>query len=200
MRWEGEFRVPGAPEDVVLEFADARRMARHMPGAEITGEEEDGTLTGTLTVSFGPKRLVFKGKARCEADVAGLNGRIIGQGASDMRAARFKVELSWKLAPDTAAHAPATVVSLISEAALQGVLADFARTGGPVVAGLMTEEFATRLRRDLEARQAGDVYLPDENSGDHISAGRIAGAVAKNAAKRAGQSITGLFRRGGKNE
>lgn len=196
MRWEGQFEIPGEPEDIFVEFANAQRMARHMPGAEITGQDKDGSFTGSLTVALGPKRLVFKGKALCEADVSAKRGKITGQGASDMRAARFKVELNWCLASGGNAGEPTTIVKLVSEASLQGVLADFARTGGPVVAGMITEEFAARMKNDLTSRGSSDCASSEGSAANAISASRIAGAVAKDAARRAGQSITGLFRKG----
>ena len=192
MKWEGAFRVPGAPAEVVLEFADARRMAAHFPGAEVEEVAEDGSLVGRLTVAFGPKRLVFRGKALCEADVAGLHGRITGQGASDMRAARFKVELHWRLRDDPSAGEPTTIVTLTSAATLQGVLADFARTGGPIVAAALTEEFAKRLERDLRERRDG--RTPDHSApAEALSAGRVAGTLARHAARQTGQSIARLF-------
>ena len=42
MHFEGEFSVPGRPDDVIRRFADVQRMARCMPGAVIEGRDEEG--------------------------------------------------------------------------------------------------------------------------------------------------------------
>lgn len=188
MKWQGTFHVPAPMEVVAGEFADPARMAAHMPGVQIDSAGPDGHLSGTITVAFGPKRLVFGGQAECLTDPAGHSGRILGKGASDQRAARFKVELRWSLSPD----GEGTGVALEAEAALQGVLADFARTGGPIVAAALTEEFARRLAADLGAGNAG--HAPSQ-PGQAISGGKLAGAMVRHTARSAGRSITGLFRR-----
>lgn len=73
-----------------------------------------------------------------------------GRGASDLRSARFKVRVTYALAAVGTPEAPRTLVKIVSAAELQGALAEVARTGGPVVAGAVLDEFAERLRRDLE--------------------------------------------------
>ena len=53
MHFEGEFRVPGRPEDVIHRFADVERMASCMPGAVLDKQDEDGAWHGGLLVTFG---------------------------------------------------------------------------------------------------------------------------------------------------
>jgi hypothetical protein len=79
MQFEGAFRVPGKPDDVIVKFTDVERMAKCMPGASIEGT---------------------------------------------------------------------------SEADLQGVLADFAKTGGAALANVIMEDFAKRLAAEFS--EAGD--------------------------------------------
>lgn len=151
MEWEGEFKVPGKPDDVIIRFADVERMARCVPGAALEGRGEDGSYLGSITVAFGPKRIVFHGKATAENDPATLQGALTGQGAADMRAARFKVRVTYKVRADADAptDAPRTIVALRSEADLQGVIADFARTGGNAVAKVFMEDFSRRIAEDF---------------------------------------------------
>ena len=64
MHFEGEFRVPGKPDDVIRRFADVERMARCMPGAVIEGRDEQGNYLGGMLVAFGPKKIKFKGSVQ----------------------------------------------------------------------------------------------------------------------------------------
>jgi len=163
MIWEGRFALPVPPERALADFADPVRMAPLVPGVEVEGTEPDGRLNGRITVAFGPRRLVLKGHARASVDPAAMSGVIEGQGAADARAARFRVRLAWRLVQDPDAP-DGSVVVLRSEADLQGVLAEVARTGGPVVAGALMEAFAARLRQHFTdpapaAPQGGDNAL-----------------------------------------
>jgi len=144
MHFAGEFRVPGTPDEVMRRFLDVPRMARCMPGAVLEPQAEDGSWPGAMVVSFGPKKINFKGRVICEFNQEAHTGKLQGRGNADMRAARIGVKLSFALHADTAAAEPTTVVSIVSDAELGGVLADFARTGGVPVANAIMADFARR--------------------------------------------------------
>ena len=145
MHFEGEFRVPGTPDDVMRHFTDVERMARCMPGAVIEGRGEDGSYLGAMVVSFGPKKINFRGRVMHEMDLAGHSGTLTGRGAADMRAARIGVKVSYTVRADGAE----SVVALVSDADLTGVLADFARTGGIPVANALMAGFAKRMAEEF---------------------------------------------------
>jgi carbon monoxide dehydrogenase subunit G len=157
MQFEGAFRVPGRPEDLIVKFTDVERMARCMPGASIEGRDEDGNYLGVMTVAFGPKRIKFRGKMNCQFDIAQCSGTLRGRGAADLRAARIEVRTSFKVSNDTEAAADAaySIVSLASEADLQGVLADFARTGGAALGNVLMEDFAKNLAAEFSSTGSG---------------------------------------------
>src|SRR6478752_8325303 len=145
MNFEGQFKVPGTPDEVIREFADVERMATLMPGAAIEGRDEEGNYLGGMTVAFGPKRIKFKGKVTVETDIEGKSGKMRGRGAADMRAARIETRLAYTLHADESASEPTTIVKLKAEADLQGVLAEFAKTGGEAVGNVMMEQFANNM-------------------------------------------------------
>jgi len=149
MEFAGEFKVPGTPDDVIREFADVERMARLMPGASLEGRNEDGNYLGVMTVAFGPKRIKFKGKVTVEIDEAAKSGKLRGRGAADLRAARIETRLNYQLHSDASAATPTTIVRLKAEADLQGVLAEFAKTGGEVVGNVLMAEFANNLANEI---------------------------------------------------
>jgi len=157
MQFEGAFRVPGRPEDVMARFTDVERMARCMPGASIEGRDEEGSYLGAMTVAFGPKRIKFRGKMSCHFDLENCSGSLRGRGAADLRAARVEVRTSFKVSPDAEAEAdtPFSIVSLTSEADLQGVLADFARTGGATLGNILMEDFAKNLAAEFSTADGG---------------------------------------------
>ncbi len=144
MHFEGEFRVPGKAADVIRRFADVPRMTTCMPGAVLEPQAEDGSWPGAMVVSFGPKRINFKGKAAVDFDFDALTGTVTGRGTADMRAARIGVKVSFALSDVTDAPKLETSVKIVSDAELGGVLADFAKTGGIAVANAIMADFARR--------------------------------------------------------
>lgn len=144
MHFEGEFKVPGKPADVIRRFSDVPRMAGCMPGAVLEPQAEDGSWPGGMVVAFGPKKIKFKGKATVDFDYDALTGSVHGRGAADMRAARIGVKVSFALRDDPEAERATTIVKIVSDAELGGVLADFARTGGIAVANVIMADFAKR--------------------------------------------------------
>ncbi len=102
-----------------------------------------------MVVSFGPKKINFKGRVTCEFDFAAKTGALHGRGTADMRAARIGVKVAFTLRDDPAAATPTTIVSIVSDAELGGVLADFARTGGVAVANVIMQDFARRAAQEF---------------------------------------------------
>ena len=148
MHFEGEFSVPGKPDDVVRRFADVERMARCMPGAVIEGRDDEGNYLGGMLVAFGPKKIKFRGRVAVETDMAAHTGSLRGRGAADMRAARIEVRISYALRDDPT-RPGATTVRLTSDAELGGVLADFARTGGIPFANALMADFSKRVAEEF---------------------------------------------------
>jgi carbon monoxide dehydrogenase subunit G len=160
MHFEGEFRVPGHAVDVLKRFSDVPRMARCMPGAMLEPQAEDGSWPGAMVVSFGPKKINFKGKATCDFDYQALTGLVHGRGTADMRSARIGVKVSFALSDAADAAKPETVVKIVSDAELGGVLEDFARTGGIAVANVIMADFARRASEEFAKDEAPVVEKP----------------------------------------
>ena len=163
MHFEGEFSVPGKPADVIRRFADVPRMTTCMPGAVLEAQNEDGSWPGGMVVSFGPKKIKFNGKATVDFDFDNLTGTVHGRGAADMRAARIGVKVLFALRDDPASATPATIVKVVSDAELGGVLADFARTGGIAVANLIMADFAKRAAAEF-SRDEVPAAVPEPDS------------------------------------
>jgi carbon monoxide dehydrogenase subunit G len=154
MHFEGEFSVPGHPDDVIRRFADVERMARCMPGAMIEGRDEEGNYLGGMLVAFGPKKIKFRGRVAVETDFVAKTGSLRGRGSADMRAARIGVHITYALREDPATSG-ATLVKLTSDAELGGVLADFARTGGIPFANALMQDFSRRVAEQFASEAPG---------------------------------------------
>jgi carbon monoxide dehydrogenase subunit G len=195
MHFEGSFSVPGRPGDVIRRFADVPRMARCMPGAVLEPQAEDGSWPGAMVVAFGPKKINFKGRVTTAFDFDALTGTLHGRGSADMRAARIGVKVGFTLRNDPASPVPATVVDIVSDAELGGVLADFARTGGVAVANVIMADFAKRAADEFakdEAPATGAEPAPAP-APVPLSAGNVLWAVIKAQLVRLGRAL-GLVR------
>jgi uncharacterized protein len=148
MHFEGEFNVPGYPDQVIWRFADVERMARCMPGAAIEGRDDEGNYLGSMVVAFGPKKIRFRGRLTAETDLSALTGSLRGRGAADMRAARIEVRVAYTLSKNPVSNG-STLVRLTSDAELGGVLADFARTGGIPFANALMQDFSKRVAQEF---------------------------------------------------
>lgn len=149
MRFDNSFEVAGTPQQVIALFADTPLMAGFLPGAAAGERNEDDSWPATLTVAFGPKRITFRGTLTNTVDAAALSGTARGHASSDMRGAKMSVEMTYSLAPVPAG----TLVTLVSEAELTGMLAEFARTGGVVVTQALLAQFAERFSAHVRALQ-----------------------------------------------
>jgi carbon monoxide dehydrogenase subunit G len=195
MHFEGSFRVPGKAKDVIRRFADVPRMTRCMPGAVLEPQAEDGSWPGAMVVAFGPKKVNFKGRVTTEFDFEGLTGSLHGRGSADMRAARIGVKVNFTLRDDPAASPAATVVDIVSDAELGGVLADFARTGGVAVANVIMADFARRASEEFAqdetpAAVTADAPPPEPTA---LAAHTLIWAVIKAQLRRLGMRL-GLLR------
>lgn len=182
MRFDNSFEVAGTPQEVVALFEDLPLMAGFLPGASVGERNADGSYPAALVVSFGPKRIAFKGNLTNEVDRANLAGKVTGHASADMRGAKMSVTMDYRLAPAAAG----TQVSLVSEAEMTGMLAEFARTGGVVLTQALLAEFAQRLSAHVRALQqpaavAGDSAPVAAPAPAPLSIFTLLGQVVKNA-------------------
>jgi len=142
--------VVDAPAAAVWELlTDPARVASCLPGAAITGKEDDKTWVGTMTVKVGPVTASYRGKIRFErldavareAEIAASGQETRGKGGADMRMKSRVVE-----------RGPAeTEVTIVSDVNVVGVLAQFGRGMIQDVSDQMFLKFTEAMRRQLAA-------------------------------------------------
>ncbi len=164
MHFETQFIVTGSPQTVIEQFADVPLMASFLPGASVEAPTDDGSYPAALMASFGPKKIVFKGTLTNRVEREALTGVLVGQASADVRGARMAVTMNYRLAPAAgSASPPRTEVRLASDAQLTGVLAEFAKAGGVIVAEALIAEFARRFSAHVEAAAAGEPHAAPES-------------------------------------
>lgn len=186
MRFENTFDVVGEPVDVIEVFDDLPLVAGFLPGAKVGPVNDDGRYPGSLTVSFGPKRITFTGLVSQSVDKEGLKGVISGNANADIRGAKMAVTLNYNLANVQGAGGATTRVQFVSDAQLTGVLAEFAKTGGVVVTNAILAEFARRLSAHL-ANPAGQAQAgpkATESAPNTLSFSLIALGVLRSSGRR----------------
>ena len=164
MKISQEFVVAQPPDHVWEFFQDVPSVAHCLPGAELTGQEPDGSYLGTLSVKLGPMTSAFEGTATITPDEANMTATIDGKGVDKKGGSRGQVKVVYAIAKDPGG----SKVSVDADVTLSGPAAQFGRTG-------LINEMSKRLIGDfvscLEAKLgAGTV----EEAGT-IQAGEVKG-------------------------
>ncbi len=187
---EKQFSVK-APKSEVWQFlTDLYRVAACLPGAEITGQEDEQTYTGTMTVKVGPVKSSYKGKLRFErldpeagtAEMSGAGQDIRGKGGADLRMVSRIVE----------GPGGETSVTVTSEVNVTGILAQFGRGMIQDVSDQMFQQFTTAMRAELEGGASGggdeesetEVVRPTPATSEALDGVALGAAVGKKALGR----------------
>ncbi len=148
---EKQFSVKAPKSEVWKFLTDPHRVAACLPGAAITGQEDEQTYTGTMTVKVGPVQSSYKGKLRFErldpdagmAELSAAGQDIRGKGGADMRMVSRMVE----------GPGGETSVTVTSEVNVTGILAQLGRGMIEAVSDQMFQQFTTAMRAELEERE-----------------------------------------------
>jgi len=142
------FVVQASPDATWQFLTDPARVAQCLPGAAITGQVDERTHAGTVTMKVGPVTASFKGTLRFERiDTATRTAEIVasgqdtrGKGGADMRMVSTLVEKS----PGQ------TEVTIDSDVKIIGTLAQFGRGIIQDVSDQIFDRFVAAVRAQLE--------------------------------------------------
>ena len=142
--------VLDTPVAVAWEFlTDPRRVASCLPGAAITGQADDRTHTGTITVKVGPVSASYKGTVRfVRLDPASRTAEISASGRDTRGKGGADMTMTSRLSEQGPSE---TEVSVVSQVNVMGVLAQFGRGMIQDVSEQMFQRFVDALRAQLEA-------------------------------------------------
>jgi carbon monoxide dehydrogenase subunit G len=142
MKLEQSFEVTAPLDRVWAALIDVERVAPCLPGADVTGRNDDGSYNGSFRVKLGPTAAAYVGKLEMESiDEPSHTATMLAEG-TDRRgqgSAKATIISSVKeAAPGTA------VVEVLTEYSITGRLARFGR-GGTI------EEIGDRLLKEFAA-------------------------------------------------
>lgn len=152
MRLEQTFDVRAPLDAVWAALIDVQRVAPCLPGAEITGVDDDGAFRGTFQVKLGPTTAAYRGSLRLEQlDESAHVATMRAEGTDKRGQGGAKATLVSTLT----AAGETTTVAVVSDFTITGRLARFGR-GGMIqdVSNRLLRDFADCLRAQLEQEQA----------------------------------------------
>jgi carbon monoxide dehydrogenase subunit G len=186
--------VVRAGADVVWKFlTDPYKVAGCLPGAAVTGQTDDRTWTGTITVKVGPVATSYRGQIRFErldpaahtAEIAASGQDVRGKGGADMR-----------MTSTLSARGPSeTDVQVVQDISVTGLLAQMGRGMIQDVGDQLFERFTGAMRAQLEvAAPAAPTPAPSSEPIQALSFGAgVAGRALGRTARRPGFWIAVLL-------
>jgi carbon monoxide dehydrogenase subunit G len=170
MKMEQSFEVQAPLEQVWSALIDLERVAPCLPGAAITGRDEDGTYRGTFSVKLGPMTASYNGTIKVEdADEASHTATLRAKGTDK----RGQGGANATIVNTLSEREGVTHVDAVTDFNITGRLAQFGR-GGIMedVSNRLMRDFATCLSQRLgEGAPAAAAPEPEAPSGAEVTAG-----------------------------
>jgi carbon monoxide dehydrogenase subunit G len=167
MKLEQSFEVQAPIAHVWEALIDLERVAPCLPGAAITGRDEDGTYHGTFQVKLGPATAAYRGTIKIEeADETTHRATLKARGTDK----RGQGGASATIVNTLSEHEGGTRVDAVTDFSITGRLAAFGR-GGMMqdISNRMMRDFATCLQSSL-----GDQTAAATPTGDEVTSGDAA--------------------------
>jgi carbon monoxide dehydrogenase subunit G len=162
MRLEQSFEVAAPIDEVWTALNDLERVAPCLPGAAITGHDEDGTYHGTFQVKLGPTTAAYRGTIRIESADESTHTATLAARGTDKRGQGGASATIVNRLTETGG---ATTVHAETDFTITGRLAGFGRGG-------MMQDISNRLLRDfstcLQSRLAEAPVAP---TGEEVARG-----------------------------
>jgi uncharacterized protein len=158
------FDVAAPIEDVWIALNDLERVAPCLPGATITGHDEDGTYRGEFKVKLGPTTAAYRGTIKItEADAGEHVATMVAKGTD----VRGQGGASATIVNRLSSADGGTRVDASTDFSITGRLARFGRGG-------MIEDISSKLLRDFAACLATRLGEPAAPSGAEVTRGEAA--------------------------
>ena len=171
---ENEFDVAAQPAQVYELMLDPERVATCMPGAEVTGKNDDGSYSAQATVKLGPVKMTYKGTVSIvESDPEAHTASMLAKGSETRGQGTAQATLRMAVAErEGGSH-----VTVAADMLITGRVAQMGRGVMQDVARRMIDQMA----QNMEALLAGG---GQPEAGDSVSAGALLGSVVADRAKR----------------
>jgi carbon monoxide dehydrogenase subunit G len=162
VKLEQEFEVDAPIERVWEALIDVERVAPNLPGAAVTGRNDDGTYNGTFAVKIGPTSASYEGRLAMEqADEASHTAVMQANGTDKRGQGGAKATITSHLSEVDGR----TRVEVSTDYHITGRLARFGR-GGMIedISEKLLRRFADGLQQSLAEDPAGDTEPAPESA------------------------------------
>jgi carbon monoxide dehydrogenase subunit G len=146
---ENDFRLSAPLDDVWRFLQDVPALAPCLPGAELTGEQPDGSYAGGVKVSLGPVSLRFTGTARILESDESAHRMVLHAAGSEARG-RGTAEMT-VTATLTPAGSGATGMHVAQDLQISGAAAQYGRGMIADVTGVLLGAFTDCIAANAEA-------------------------------------------------
>lgn len=176
------FQVPEPAEKVWAILSDPRKVATCVPGAQITGQVDEKTYQGAISVKVGPSVTNYKGDVQVvrldaqahEIEILGKGQDVRGRGSASM-----KMTGRLRALPDGG-----TEIASVSEVNVVGILAQMGSRVIAEVSNIMFDQFVKNFQALLKQ--------PSDAPASQAMADREASPIK--ATSLAWKAAKGLFR------
>jgi hypothetical protein len=147
VKLEQSFEVAAPIDSVWRALIDVERVAPCLPGASVTGRNEDGSFAGELTIKIGPTTAAYAGRLEMDlVDEAAHTARMQAQGTDKRGQGGAKATITSRLSDGDGG----TRVDVSTDYHITGRLARFGRGG-------MIEDISNRLLREFASCLQGSL-------------------------------------------
>jgi carbon monoxide dehydrogenase subunit G len=164
MKLEQTFEVQAPLEQVWTALLDLERVAPCLPGATITGHDEEGTYRGTFSVKLGPMTAAYNGTITIDdVDEAAHRATLKAKGTDK----RGQGGANATIVNTLSAQDGGTRVDAVTDFNITGRLAQFGRGG-------IMEDVSNRLLRDFAtclSTRLAEAPEPVAPTGAEVTAG-----------------------------
>ena len=160
MKLEQSFDIEAPLETVWTTLLDLEQVAPCLPGATITGHDEDGTYRGTFRVKLGPTTANYNGTIRIESTDEETHTATLAARGTDKRG---QGGANATIVNTLHAEGDVTRVEAVTDFTITGRLASFGR-GGIVkdISNRLLRDFAACLQQRLAGQPEGGGLTADE--------------------------------------
>jgi carbon monoxide dehydrogenase subunit G len=178
MKLEQSFEVAAPVDRVWKALIDVEQVAPCLPGASVTGRNDDGSYDGSFTIKIGPTTAAYTGKLLMEeVDQASHTATMQANGTDKRGQGGASATIVSKLSETGGG----TRVEVVTDYRITGRLARFGRGG-------MIEDISERLLRDFAQRLQESLSQPE---GDSTPAGEV-GATDAGSEEDVGSESEGV--------
>ena len=182
MKLEQSFEVAAPLERVWAALIDVERVTPCLPGASVTGRNEDGSYNGDFKVKIGPTTAAYSGKLMMEnVDEAAHTATMQAQGTDRRGQGGAKATIVSSVS-EGANGAGSTRVEVVTDYHITGRLARFGR-GGMIedISNRLLGEFAKCLQTTLAGAPAAEAPATGGEHGEGQPAPEAAAAPSADA-------------------